>query len=58
MSTDWSVLADQITFHFQEVTTPISAHAYTKPVSEQSKHPRMAHQQRDLKEALASGELS
>ena len=32
-----------MTFHFQEVTTPISAHAYTKPVSEQSKHPNNAY---------------
>ena len=43
MSTDWSVLADQRTFHFWEVTTPISGHAYTEPVSEQSKHPNNAY---------------
>ena len=43
MSTDWSVLADQKTFHFWEVTTPISGHAYTEPVSEQSKHPNNAY---------------
>ena len=34
MQTDKSVLAAGRIFHFQELTTVISAHAYTEPVSE------------------------